>query len=87
MKKKKKKNTPGVVCPCPGAIYMYMTLFSNIFFSETVRPINAKFHLEPPWEGGKKVYIIGPGHMTRMTAMPIYDKNLQKSSPTELIVL
>ena len=29
----------------------------------------------------------GPGHMTKMAAMPIYGKNLQKSSPTELIVL
>ena len=27
-----------------------------------------------------KVYINGPGHMTKMTAMPIYGKNLKKSS-------
>ena len=35
--------------------------------------------MEPPWEGGRKVYINGPGHMTKMAAMPIYGKNLQKS--------
>ena len=28
--------------------------------------------MEPPWEGGTKVCINGPGHMTKMAAMPIY---------------
>ena len=32
-----------------------------------------------------KVYINGTGHMTKMAAMRINGKNLQKSSPTELI--
>ena len=50
--------------------------FSNIFSSETARPIKAKFYVEPPWEGGTKVCINGPGHMTKMAAMPIYGKNL-----------
>ena len=57
--------------------------FSNVFSSETAWPIKAKFHVEPPWEGGKKVYINGPGHMTKMAAMPIYGKNLKKSSSPE----
>ena len=35
--------------------------------------------MEPPWEGGTKVYINGPGHMTKMAAMPIYGKNLKKN--------
>ena len=48
----------------------------NIFSSETDLPIKAKLYVEPPWEGGKKVYINGPGHMTKMAAMPIYGKNL-----------
>ena len=48
----------------------------NIFFSETALPIKAKFYVEPPWEGGTKVCINGPGHMTKMAAMPIYGKNL-----------
>ena len=43
--------------------------------------------MEPLWEGRKKVYINGPGHMTKMVILPIYGKNLQKSSPTELKVL
>ena len=32
----------------------------------------------PPWEGGTKVCINGPGHMTKMAAMRIYGKNLKK---------
>ena len=52
--------------------------FSNIFSSETAWPIKAKFYVEPPWEGGTKVYINGPGHMTKMAAMPIYGKNPSK---------
>ena len=49
-----------------------VSTISNVFSSETALPINAKFHVEPPWEGGMKVYINGPGHMTTMAAMPIY---------------
>ena len=52
---------------------------SNIISSETAWPIKAKFYVEPPWEGGTKVYINGPGHMTKMAAMPIYGKNLKKN--------
>ena len=48
----------------------------NIFSSETALPIKAKFYVDPPWEGGTKVYINGPGHMTKMAAMPLYGKNL-----------
>ena len=44
--------------------------------SETAWPIKAKLYVEPPWEGGTKVYINGSGHMTKMAAMPIYGKNL-----------
>ena len=50
---------------------------SNIISSETTGPIKAKFYVEPPWEGGTKVYMNGPGHMTKMAAMPIYGKNLK----------
>ena len=32
--------------------------------------------MEPPGEEGTKVYINGPGHMTKMAAMHIYGKNL-----------
>ena len=37
---------------------------------------SSKFNVEPPWEGGTKVYINGPGHMTKMAPMPIFGKNL-----------
>ena len=50
---------------------------SNVFPSETVWPIKAKFYVEPPWIRGTKVYINGPGHITKMAAMPIYGKNLK----------
>ena len=51
---------------------------SNVFLSETAWPIKAKFYVEPPWEGGTKVYINGPGHITKMAATPIYGKNPPK---------
>ena len=66
---------------------MYMTTIFKDLFSINAWPIKAKFYVEPPWEGGKKVYINDTGHMTKMAATPIYGKNIQKSSPTELIVL
>ena len=48
--------------------------FSNVFSSGTTGPIEVKFHVEPPWDGGTKVCIWGLGHMTKMAAMPIYGK-------------
>ena len=55
---------------------------SNVFSSETARPIKAKFYVEHPWEGGTKDYMTSPGQMTKMAAMPIYGKKaLQSSSP------
>ena len=58
--------------------------FSNFFSLETDWPIEAKFHLEPPGNGGTKFCSNDPGHMTGMTAMPIYGKNLKKFSSLEL---
>ena len=60
----------------PASVVVRPSTFSNIFYSETARPIKAKFYVKPPWEGGTKVCINGPGHMTKMAAMPIYGKNL-----------
>ena len=50
----------------------------NLFFLDTARQIEAKFHRKPPWTGGTKVCSNSPGHMTYMAAMPIYCKNLKK---------
>ena len=36
--------------------------------------------MELLWNRGMKVCSNGPGHMTKMAAMPIYGKNLKKSS-------
>ena len=58
-------------------VCMFST-FSNIFSSETTGPIEAKFHMESQWDGGTKVCSNGPGHMTKMAAMPIYSKNHKK---------
>ena len=58
-----------------------MSTFSNIFSSETTALIEAKFHMEPPWDGGTKICSNGPGHLTKKAAMPIYGKNLKKSFP------
>ena len=60
-----------------------MSIFSSIFSSETTRPTEAKFHMEPPWDGGTKVCSNGPGQMTKVAAMPIYGKNLKTSSSPE----
>ena len=44
--------------------------FAMFFSLEMVKQIEAKLHVEPPWDS--------PGHMTNMAAMPIYGKNLKK---------
>ena len=49
--------------------------FSNIFSSETTGPIKLKFHMETPSDAGTKVCSNGPGHMTKMAAVPINGKN------------
>ena len=52
----------------------------NIFFSETTGQVKVIFHMELLWDGGTKVCSNGPGHMTKVAAMPICGKNLKKSS-------
>ena len=44
-------------------------------FSKTAGPVEAKFHMEPQWDGGTKVYSRGLGHMTKVATTPIYGKN------------
>ena len=48
--------------------------FSNFFSLETARLIEAKFHVEPPCDGGMIVNVNGLRHMTKLAAMPIYGK-------------
>ena len=49
--------------------------FSDFFSLETARLIEAKFHMEPPWDGGMKVNTNGSCHITKMATIPIYGKN------------
>ena len=49
--------------------------FSNFFSLYTARPIEFKFHMEPPCDERMSTNDIC--RMTKMATMPIYDKNLQ----------
>ena len=60
---------------------VYVCVFCQHF--QISGPIEAKFHVKPPLDGGTKVYSNGTGQMTKMAAMPIYGKNLKKSSSAE----
>ena len=57
--------------------------FSNFFSLKTAGPIEAKFHMKPPYDGGMKVSLNSPGYMTNMAAISIYGNNLTKSSSLE----
>ena len=50
--------------------------FSNFFSLETAKPFKAKFHMEPPWDGGLKVSTNGLCHMNKMDALSICGKTL-----------
>ena len=52
---------------------IFKLLSLNIWI--TIRLIEAKFHVELSWDGGTNDCSNGPGHITKMAAMPIYDKN------------
>ena len=41
--------------------------FSNFSSLKTARPIKAKFHVKPPWDGRMKVSSNGPGGMAAMS--------------------
>ena len=74
-----------VVYPCSGVCHCCChhccPQCSNIFSSEITGPINAKL------QDKTKIYINGPGHMTKVATMPIYGKNHEKSSSLELVDL
>ena len=62
-----------------------ISTISKDFSSETTGPIATKFHIQPPGPLGKKSCSNGLDHMTNLVAMPIYGKNLNKSSSPEPI--
>ena len=58
---------------------MYVFNISNIS-SETIVPIEAKFHMKLLWDGGTKVWKVcsnGPGHMTKIAPCPYMMKTLK----------
>ena len=55
----------------------------NLIFSVAAGPIKAKVYMWCPWDGRMKVYINSQGHMTKMAAMAINSKNIEKSSSPE----
>ena len=52
----------------------------NLFFAETVRRFGTKIHMKACRGTGIKILTNELGHMTNIAAMPIYSKNLKKSS-------
>ena len=44
-------------------------------FSETIGPIELKFHMKTSYNKLAKIYANWFGHMTKMADMPIYGKN------------
>ena len=58
-------------------------LMQHFQTSSPLKPLSrlkSKFHVEPSLDGGTQVCSIGPGHMTKMAAMTIYGKTLQKEN-------
>ena len=48
--------------------------YYNIVSSETIRPIELKFHMKTPYDRLAKIYTNCTGHMTKMATTPIYGK-------------
>ena len=46
-----------------------------ILFSQTIGPIELEFHVKTPYDKLAKICAKYFGHMTKMTATPIYGKN------------
>ena len=57
---------------------MTQILKLNLFFSETVRSFETKFHMKTYGRMGMKIYTPELGHMTKMAAMPICEKKKKK---------
>ena len=52
------------------------SIYLNIVFSQTIGPIELKFHVKTPYDNSAKIYTKYFGHMPKMAARPIYGKNL-----------
>ena len=48
------------------------SIYQNIVFSQTIGPIELKFHVKTPYDKLAKIYAKYFGHMTKMATTPIY---------------
>ena len=53
-------------------------IYYNIVFSQTICPIELKFHVKTPYDKLAKIYAKYFGHKTKMTVTPIYGKSPYK---------
>ena len=58
-----------------GRLYWSPINILKIVFSQTMGSIELKFHVKTPYDKLAKAYAKYFGHMTKMTATPIYGKN------------
>ena len=52
--------------------------YLNIVFSQTIGPIELKFHVKTAYDNLAKIYAKYFSHMTKMAPTPVYGKNLLK---------
>ena len=50
------------------------SIYQNLVFSQTIGPIELKYHVKTPYDKLAKIYTKHFGHMTKMAATPIYGK-------------
>ena len=50
------------------------TIYYNIVFSQTIGPIELKFHVKTPYDKLAKIYTNYFGYMAKVAAKPIYGK-------------
>ena len=55
------------------------SIYYNIVFSQTIGPIELKFYVKTPYDKLAKLHAKYFGHMTKMTATPIYGKKTFKN--------
>ena len=75
-----------VRCPSSSSVRSQFQTSSSTSSKKTLGQSKPNFYVEPPWEGGTKGDIKSPG-LAKMAAMPIYGKNLKKSSSPEPVGL
>ena len=76
--------------PCLELIFMVLKVFEPLKFdcistisiisTQATCPVITNFRMEHPEIGGTNICSRNTGHMTNMTAMPIYGKKLKASS-------